>query len=101
MEDVDPLAEEWDNGILSSVCSLAIRCIQTNRLKRPKTIELVEEIGRFVSQTYHNICGFPTASCGGKMGTLSLNKSAELCVLCAKLSTPFPFERSFYMPTML
>ena len=87
-EDVDLLAEEWEDGILASVCSLAIRCIQTKREKRPKTIELVEEMGRLVSQTHHNVGGFPTASCGGKMGTLSLNESAELCVLCAKRSTP-------------
>ena len=30
VKDVDPLAWEWDNGILSSVCSLAIRYIQLN-----------------------------------------------------------------------
>ena len=51
MEDVDPLADEWKDGILSSVCSLAIRCIQTYRMKRPKTSELVEEMGQLVNLT--------------------------------------------------
>jgi len=88
VEDVDLLADEWEDGILASVCSLAIRCIQTKREKRPKTIELVEEMGRLVSQTHHNVGGFPTASCGGNMGRLSSNENAELCFLCAKLSTP-------------
>ena len=88
VEDVDLLAEEWEDGILASVCELAIRCIQYTPNKRPTTIELVEKIGRFVSQTYHDVGGCPKASCGGKTGTTSVNESAELCVLCAKLSTP-------------
>ena len=54
MKDVDPLAWEWDNGILSSVCSLAIRCIQLNRSKRPTTNELVEKLLQLVRLTDHN-----------------------------------------------
>ena len=37
VEDVDPLAKNWDDGILASVCTLAIRCIQRNRNRRPNT----------------------------------------------------------------
>ena len=33
LEDADPLAEEWEEGILASVCSLAIRCIQNKEAK--------------------------------------------------------------------
>ena len=51
VEDVDLLAEEWEDGILSSVCSLAIRCIQKNREKRPKTLELIQELGQLVRPT--------------------------------------------------
>ena len=53
VEDVDPLAEEWEDGILASVCSLAIRCIQKNREKRPKTLELIQEFGRLARPTDH------------------------------------------------
>jgi len=51
-EDVDSEAE-WEDGILSSVCSLAIRCIQKNREKRPKTLELIQELGRLARPTDH------------------------------------------------
>ena len=51
VEDVDPCAEEWEDGILSSVCALAIRSIQTNRMRRPKTSELVEKLGQLVRPT--------------------------------------------------
>ena len=85
-EDVDLLAEEWEDGILSSVCELAIRCIQTNRMKRPKTIELVEEMGQLVSQTHH-VGGSPKGSCGARTGTTRLTDSTGICALCAKLST--------------
>ena len=44
-EDVDPLAEEWEDGILITVCELAICCIQTICKSRPTTIELVEKLG--------------------------------------------------------
>jgi len=53
VNDADPLAKEWEDGILSSVCELAIRCIQNNRLKRPTTIELVENLGQLVRPTDH------------------------------------------------
>ena len=53
VEDVDPLAAEWEDGILASVCSLAIRCIQKNREKRPKTLELIQELGRLARPTDH------------------------------------------------
>ena len=52
-KDVDPLADEWEDGSLSSVCSLAIRCIQKNREKRPKTLELIQELGRLARPTDH------------------------------------------------
>ena len=52
-EDVDPLAAEWEDGILASVCKLAIRCIQKNREKRPKTLELIQELGRLARPTDH------------------------------------------------
>ena len=87
VEDVDPLAEEWEDGILASVCKLAIRCIQTNRMKRPTTNELVEKLGRLAGQTYHDVNGSPKASCGDKTGTSSVNESAERCELCGMLST--------------
>jgi serine/threonine protein kinase len=51
-EDADSEAE-WEDGILSSVCSLAIRCIQKNREKRPKTLELIKELGRLARPTDH------------------------------------------------
>ena len=54
VEDVDPCAEEWEDGILSSVCELAISCIQYNRAKRPTTNELVKELGQLVRPTDHN-----------------------------------------------
>ena len=51
-EDVDSEAE-WEDGILSSACKLAIRCIQKNREKRPKTLELIQELGRLARPTDH------------------------------------------------
>jgi len=86
VEDVDLLADEWEDGILASVCSLAIRCIQTYRMKRPKTSELVEEMGQLVSQTHH-VGGSPKGSCGARTGTTRLTDSTGICALCAKLST--------------
>jgi len=53
-KDVDPLAKEWEYEILASVCSLAIRCIQTNLKNRPTTNELVKELGQLVRPTDHN-----------------------------------------------
>ena len=53
VEDVDPLAAEWEDGILASVCSLAIRCIQTNRKIRPTTKDLVKELGQLVRPIDH------------------------------------------------
>jgi serine/threonine protein kinase len=53
VEDVDLLADEWEDGNLASVCSLAIRCIQKNREKRPKTLELIKELGRLARPTDH------------------------------------------------
>ena len=86
-KDVDPLADEWEDGSLSSVCSLAIRCIQYRFGNRPTTSELVEKLGELVCQTYHNVGGGPIESCGGKMGTLSLNKSNKQRHVCSKVST--------------
>ena len=53
VRDVDPLAEEWEDGILSSVCELAISCIQYNRAKRPTTNELVEKLHQLVWPIEH------------------------------------------------
>ena len=53
-KDVDPLSEEWEDGILASVCSLAIHCIQNNRKNRPTTNKLVEKLGQLVRPTDHN-----------------------------------------------
>jgi len=87
VDDVDPLADEWEDGSLSSVCSLAICCIQYRFGNRPTTSELVEKLGELVCQTYHNVGGGPIESCGGKMGTLSLNESNKQCHVCSKVST--------------
>jgi hypothetical protein len=51
-EDADSEAE-WEDEILSSVCSLAIHCIQKIRLKRPTTIELVKKLGQLARPIDH------------------------------------------------
>ena len=66
VEDVDPLAVNWEDGDLSSVCTLAIHCIQNNRTKRPTTNELVKELGQLVRPTDHN---------GGCESPLMINRS--------------------------
>jgi serine/threonine protein kinase len=55
VKDVDPQAKEWADGILASVCELAICCIQNNRMRRPKTIELVEKLGQLGTQGFPRI----------------------------------------------
>ena len=53
VKDVDPFAEEWEDGILSSVCELAISCIQNSLTKRPTTIKLVDKLGELVRPIDH------------------------------------------------
>ena len=66
VEDVDPLAVNWEDEDLSSVCTLAIHCIQNDRTKRPTTNELVKELGQLVRPTDHN---------GGCESPLMINRS--------------------------
>ena len=68
MEDVDRIAEEWEDGILSSVCTLAIHCIQNNRTKRPTTNELVEKLGQLVRPVAIQMVISHAESSGGRSG---------------------------------
>ena len=80
-EDVDLLAEEWEDGILITVCELAICCIQPNCMNRPKTNVLVEKLGQLVSRTR------PKQAYSGNTGTMNVNESKALCLVCGKDST--------------